>query len=131
MNPSRFSRLIDIAKALYHQNLRCFHVTFILKKGKILSIGTNSSKTHPRNTRLNYRGQDGSDLRYQIGTHAELSAVLRYGAEDCSDCIFVNIRVDKNGQLLYSHPCAGCSSLMRQIGFKKFYYSTVNGFEIL
>jgi hypothetical protein len=39
------------------------------------------------------------------------------------DIIFVNIRLDKMGNIKYAKPCNGCTHLMEQVGYKKVYYS--------
>jgi deoxycytidylate deaminase len=129
MNEKRFNRLIEIAKALrpLNHNNRCYHVTCILKKNKILSIGINNSKTHTRNLQFDYFAKNGTDLRREVGLHSEISAIIRGGREDYSDCVFVNIRINSEGKLLYSAPCRGCRSCLYQTGYKRLYYSTNSG----
>jgi hypothetical protein len=39
------------------------------------------------------------------------------------DIVFVNIRLDRMGNVRYSKPCNGCTHLMEQVGYKKLYYS--------
>ena len=106
---------------------RTFHTTFIVKKNKIQKIGINANKTHPANLKYDYYSKDGDDLRTMVGLHSELSAILKFGKEDCSDCIFVNIRIDRNDKVAMSKPCRGCQSLLRQVGFKKLYYTNDQG----
>lgn len=125
MNP-RFEKYIEISKGLMPNNFqnKTFHTTFIVKKNKIIKIGINSYKTHPRNLRYNHRGKDnGADIRMYVAIHSELSAILKYGKDDCSDCIFVNVRIDKNGQPNIAKPCCGCSDLLNQVGYKRIYYT--------
>ena len=106
---------------------RTFHTTFIVKKNKIQKIGVNNSKTHPTNLKYKYTGSAGEDIRTMVGLHSELSAVLKYGKEDCSDCTFVNVRIDRKGKLAMSKPCRGCQDLLDQVGYKRLYYSTQTG----
>lgn len=124
-----FSKFIDLTRALMPTQckMKAFHATFILRKNKIQKIGINSDKTHPANLKYKYIGKDGKDIRTMVGVHSELSAILKYGKEDCSDCVFVNVRVDKNGYPTMAKPCRGCSDLLSQIGFKKLYYTNVEG----
>lgn len=116
-----FAKYIDISRALYRHDhpVRTFHTTFIVKKGKIVSIGINNPKTNPRTLRYDYKGQ--------IGTHSELSALLRLGYEDCADLVFINIRLMRDLTVNTSKPCQGCYDMMKQLGYKKFYYSDVDG----
>lgn len=129
-----YNRLILLSKALMpdHRDFKSHHVTFIIRKGKILKIGVNRErKTHPRNMLHNYVDRDKRRISHFVGTHSELDAIMKYGKDDCTDCTFVNIRIDKNGMLNMAKPCIGCQSLLKQVGFKKVIYSTSNenGFE--
>lgn len=124
-----FDKLVEISKALMQEGFttKTFHTTFILRKHKIQKIGINVDKTHPANLKFNYRGLNNVDTRTMIGIHSEMSAVLKYGKEDCSDCTFVNIRIDKNNNVTMSKPCVGCQCLLRQVGFKRLYYTNNKG----
>lgn len=116
----QYQRLLEIAKALQpsYKDQRHFHVTFILKNNKIMSIGVNNErKTHTRNLYYKYAN---AALK---GTHAELSAIIKLGEENCSGYTFLNIRIDKNGLVKNSKPCSGCQNLLRQVGYKTVYYS--------
>ena len=106
---------------------RTFHATFIVKKNKIQKIGINNKKTHPRNLKYRYYGRDGEDIRGDVGIHSELSAILKYGREDCSDCTFINVRIDKNGNPTMSCPCKGCEDVLKQVGYKKVYFTNIKG----
>jgi deoxycytidylate deaminase len=108
-------------------NHRTFHVTFIVKKNKIQKIGINVNKTHPQNLKYDYVGREGIDIRGFVGIHSELSAIMKYGRDDCSDCTFVNVRIDKNGEVSMAMPCMGCQSLLNQVGYKRVFYTDRNG----
>ena len=119
-----YKKLIEIARALKGKNSsgRCFHVSVVLNKSKILSIGFNKYKTHPQTKNYAYH-------RF-AGIHSELDAVLKLGMDDCSGLTIINIRVDKNNQICDSKPCKGCSDLIQKIGFKKVIYTNnIGNFE--
>lgn len=124
-----FNKYVEITRSLMPDVIdhRTFHTTFIVRKGRIQKIGINANKTHPANLRFNYKGRDGLDIRKFVGTHSELSAILKYGKDDCSDCTFVNIRIDKNGKVAMAKPCMGCQSIFNQVGFKKVLFSNEKG----
>jgi deoxycytidylate deaminase len=124
-----FQKYIDLTKALMTENFtaRTFHATFIVKKNKIQKIGINNKKTHPRNLKYRYYGRDGEDIRGDVGIHSELSAILKYGREDCSDCTFINVRIDKNGNPTMSCPCKGCEDVLKQVGYKKVFFTNIKG----
>lgn len=132
MKSSKFQKFVEIAKALQPNHnsypvIRTFHVTFATYRKKTIAIGINSLKTHPDIKRLNYYSQDGVDLRHIARTHSELNCILKlqnkFSMEDFDDIIFVNVRLDRMGNLRYSRPCNGCVHLFKQTGYKKIYYS--------
>lgn len=134
VNFKKFQRLIEISRALLpkYANLRCFHTTFIINKGKIVSIGWNNQKTHPKNLQFNYKSQDGKNICKEVGLHSELAAILKYGKEDLSNHIFVNIRIGKDGKPKIARPCNGCFSAINQFGYKKLFYTNhIGEFEEL
>lgn len=126
MTPKVFSRLTEISLALKpkHQTGRTFHVTFVLDKSKIVSIGINNlNKTHPKTHKFNYKTFE-KDSTYMTSLHSEMDAWLKLGQQNCSHLTFVNVRINNNNKLDFSYPCSGCLSLMSQIGFKDFYFSS-------
>jgi len=124
-----FQKYVDLTKALMAENFsaKTFHTTFIVRKGRIQKIGINNDKTHPANLRYAYYGKDGTDIRRYVGVHSELSAILKFGKEDCSDCTFINVRIDRNNKPTMSKPCAGCQDLLLQVGYKKVWYTDEDG----
>jgi deoxycytidylate deaminase len=127
---SKFNRLIEIARALAPRNrddIRNHHVTFLIKKSKILSIGINDSKTNAKNLKYNYSNRQNEHIGHTVGSHSELQGCIKYGKDDCTDITFVNIRIDRNQKINNSYPCKGCQSLLEQVGFKKMFYTTSSG----
>lgn len=118
-----FNRLTEIAYALKTKNIqtgRAFHVTFILNKSKISSIGINNYfKTHPRIKEFNYSPHKK--------VHSELRAALNLGLSDCSGLTLVNVRINNNNQLDNSAPCRGCTDLLSQLSFKNVYHTNGHG----
>jgi hypothetical protein len=131
-----FDKYINIAKNLQpclhpYSPIRTFHVTFGIYKKKTLCLGINNSKTHPNIKKLNYVSEDGEDLRNIARTHSELNCVLKiknkYPSYLMKDITFVNVRLDKRGNVKYAKPCNGCFHLMEQVGYKKIYFSNDSG----
>lgn len=128
-----FKKHIEISKALQtvHHNYslnRTFHVTFAMERKRTIAIGINSTKTHPSIKKLNYKSEEGEDLRNIARMHSELNCILKlqnkYGMDNFENITFVNVRLDKMGNVRYARPCNGCSHLLSQVGYKKVYYST-------
>ena len=126
-------KLLEIARALKENNseLSSFHVTFAYNKKRLLKIGINSKKTHPRNLRYNYLDRKGRSRRHLVTIHSELAVIIKLGLEDCSHIDFYVLRIDNNNNLNYSKPCSGCQDLFNQVGYKNIYYSTKKGFSKL
>ena len=125
-------RYIDITLALkdtcHNRECRCKHFSFIVNKNKILSIGINNPrKTHPKNIRYKYKGRYNNDISMFVGIHSELSAIIKYGFEDCTNHILINTRVNAAGEIANSKPCVGCQNLLAQLNFKKVFYTTDSG----
>jgi deoxycytidylate deaminase len=125
-----FNKIIEVSYALinkHNADLRCRHFSFILDRNRIISIGMNSTKTHPLNLKYNYVNKDNKSISDIVGTHAELNAVIRLGEEDCSRLTLINSRINRNNMLDYSAPCSGCSDMIKQLNFKNVYFSNAQG----
>ena len=125
-----FNKIIEVTYALinkHNADLRCRHFSFILDRNRIISIGMNSTKTHPMNLKYNYINKNKEKISEIVGTHAELNAVIKLGEEDCSKLTLVNTRINRNNVLDNSAPCNGCMDMITQLNFKNVYYSNIEG----
>ena len=111
----------------HNADLRCRHFSFILDRNRIISIGLNSPKTHPLNLKYNYVNKNNEKISNIVGTHSELSAVIKLGEEDCSGLTLVNTRINRNEELDFSSPCSGCLDMIKQLNFKNVYFSNAQG----
>lgn len=123
MNVKIINRTIDIAKALCPLNLehRCSHIAFLVRSGKIVHIGTNSCKSHPKTLKYDYENHQ------LVGIHAELSVCMKSGKENLSGFKMIVLRIDRNGRLANSKPCCGCQSVIKQFNIGEVWYSDKNG----
>lgn len=118
INDRTFKRLMDISYALAEKGSggRCNHIAFILNKSRILSIGLNKyNRTHPANQRYGYQPHQG--------IHAEMSAALKLGLEDCTGLSIISVRINRNGQISNSLFCKGCTNLVKALNFKSCLYT--------
>ena len=106
---------------------RCRHFSFVFDGCRLLSVGLNSRKTHPRNLLYAYVGRDGSDISSVVGTHSEMNAVLRMDAAECRGSTLVNTRINRRGEFDYSRPCRGCLDMALALGFKETFYTDMDG----
>lgn len=119
------SHFIEIAKALkpVKQTGRFFHVTFVCRKRKTLAIGINDyRKLNDAKKWGEYVPLKNADSEYIAGIHSEISALIKNGIEDCSDLDFYNIRITNSNQIAMSKPCGNCQRVLKQVGYKNFYY---------
>lgn len=117
---------LSLAKGLgvWH---RCRHFSFVFDGSRLLAVGLNSRKTHPRNLMYSYVGRDNVDISPMVGTHSEMSAVLRMGEDDCRGLKMVNVRVNRRGELDHSRPCPGCVDMIGRLGFEEVFYTNRDG----
>jgi tRNA(Arg) A34 adenosine deaminase TadA len=106
-----------------HSELDNFpHYSFVVKNGKIISWAKNSKVEPP----LHYGYHRPWDEGYKPKYHAELAAYKKCPVKPPFEII--NVRMNKQGLLRISKPCAVCARLMTTLGCRKFYYSFNNGF---
>jgi deoxycytidylate deaminase len=89
----------------------------LVHKNSIVSVGTNSYKTHP----LMRKRTEWPFL------HAEQHAIIRAGVDNCEGLDLYIARVLKNNTLALSKPCDVCAELIREVGIKRTFYSTDAG----
>ena len=93
------------------------HVSLILRRGAVVSTGTNGFKTHPLAAKIGYRYEE---------MHSELEALIKYkGPKD--GLSLINFRFNNQGEMRMSRPCCLCMPWCEAV-FDKIYYSTSNGF---
>lgn len=94
------------------------HVSLIFYKKQLISIGTNSFKTHPQAKKLGYRYDE---------MHSELEAYTRlpkqYRGEKLS---LVNFRCNRFRQVRMSKPCSLCLPWCKEL-FENIIYTTNEG----
>lgn len=106
---------------------RCRHFSFVFDGPKLVSVGLNNRKTHPRNLLYSYVGRDEVEISSFVGTHSEMSAVLRIGRENCRGLKMVNLRINRRGEFDHSRPCRGCLDMMRSLEFNEVFYTEMDG----
>lgn len=119
MNKHAFELAKKVSKNSQHKDHQVGSV--ITYKNRILSVGFNKTKTHPK-----------SHSPWKT-THAEFDAVLSLGNIDYSKCSIYVYRELKTGTMGNSKPCVWCQKMLKSIGLTTVYYSHETGFikEIL
>ena len=121
MNRTKIVKLIDVALPVSLEIPRPKkHVSIIVRKNEIVSMGTNTFRTHPKAKELGYRFDE---------VHSELDALLRYkGPKD--NLTLLNFRYNRFGDMRKSKPCRFCTPWCIAL-FDKIYYTTDSGIELL
>jgi len=86
-------------------------------KNMLVSTGNNSYKTHP----LMHRRTEWPFL------HAEQSALIRNGLDNCKGKDLYVVRVLKNLDFAISYPCKVCQQLIMDVGVRNVYYINERG----
>jgi hypothetical protein len=98
------------------------HISLVIYKRKIISIGQNIFKTHPNTVKLGYRVND---------MHSELDAFRKIPRNLRDEkLILVNFRFNRFGSLRNSKPCPVCSKWCQEV-FHEIYYTTDDGIQSL
>jgi len=110
-------KFIELARKLsLNSNHKQHHLGCVItKKNKIISMGWNKTKTHPKST-----------ARFHM-LHAEIDALLGLSLQDTRGCTAYIYRENKAGKLAMARPCDGCELALKQAGIKKIIYTYDNG----
>ena len=104
----------------------------IVLKKHIISIGVNSTKSHPIQKYYNRLRFDEEDSNHTL--HAEIQALLSvpYGI-DLSDATLYTYREMNNHKLGKSRPCPSCMGMIKDKNIRRICYTTEDGYceEIL
>lgn len=92
------------------------HVSLILRKGRLLAVGTNAFKGHPIASKIGYRFGE---------QHSELNAFLKCSEKD--RLTLINVRFNKEGHMRMARPCSLCLPWCSAL-FDNIYYTCPDGF---
>jgi len=132
LTETRINHYFNLARnACYYSDFMKARLgTVLIYKGKVMSVGWNSTKTSPLQRQLNrYRGYDVDASEAHNTLHAEVACLTKAKDLDIDwsrASIFV-YRIKKDGSVGLSHPCKGCMALIKSMGIKNIYFSTENG----
>ena len=111
MNIKFFDLAKKVSKLSNHKRHQLGSV--IIRGSKIISVATNTIKTHPRST-------------HPFGSlHCEMAAILS-AKQDLTDCEIYVYRETKAGVPAMARPCVYCFPFIKEAGLTKIHYS-VNG----
>lgn len=100
-------------------------------KGSIVATACNTNKTSPLQARYNVYRYTDTDTPCKAHAETTLIQKLRWKFGDSIEWNKVHIylyREYKDGKLAPSRPCTSCLAMLKEIGIKKVYYTTEDGF---
>lgn len=100
-------------------------------KGAIIGEAWNTNKTSPLQARYNEYRYHNPSLPDKQHCENLLVQRIRWRFGDSLDWRRVHIylyRELKNGKLAMARPCTACFHLLRDLGVRKVYYTTENGY---
>lgn len=100
----------------------------VVLKHRIISSGFNkNTKTHPLQKKYNQYRFSADSVH---ACHAELSALLPLIKDDVDlgDASIYVFRSHKNGVPGCARPCKSCMELIKDVGIKKIFYTTEDGY---
>ena len=86
----------------------------LLRKSQLVSVGWNTTKTHPKNPSPNSQ-------------HAEFSCLHGVRRQDMSSLQLFVVRLDSGDQFAMSKPCTDCQEFLRAAGLRRVVYSVAPG----
>lgn len=132
LTETRINHYFNLARnACYYSDFMKARLGAVLiYKGKVMSVGWNSTKTSPLQKDLNRLRDFPVDCGEAHHTlHAEVACLTKARDLDI-DWGRANLfiyRVKKDGSSGLSYPCKGCMALIKSMGIKNIYFSTENG----
>jgi len=111
MNIKFFDLAKKVSKLSNHHHYKIGSV--IVRGSKIVSVGTNNLKTHPRSSHPFH------------SLHSEMAAVL-LAKQDLYGCEIYVYREIKSGVAALARPCIYCYPFLKEAGIKEIHYS-ING----
>lgn len=101
---------------------RAQHISFLVKKNKIISIGFNSCKTHRLALDHNYKWPS---------THSEIAAISRIPRQTPQNApriALINFRISRaTGRFTAASPCPDCFKMIKSAGIGRVYFTTNSG----
>ena len=121
MTPVRIEKLVNVAVPVALEIGRPKkHVSIIIRKNEIVSVGTNNFRTHPEAKKLGYRFEE---------VHSELDALLKYKGPKDNLKLF-NFRFNRFADMRMSKPCRLCLSWCKAV-FDEIWYTTNEGVKTI
>ena len=106
----------------------CHTGCVVVYKGKVISTGYNSFKTHPIQCKYNkLRFPEDSPHSLHSEIHA-LSHIAKAKNINWSKVHVYTYRENDSGNIAMSRPCTSCMGFIKDLGIKHIHYTTPDGY---
>lgn len=114
------TKLVKLAFKMRVAKQRTYHVSYIVRRNKIYSVGINDrTTTHPMAKQFGW---------WNDNLHSEVDAYRRYCIDyPLSECDLYNVRLDNMNRIRISRPCKACLNLLDLVGFRRVYFTDDSG----
>lgn len=113
----RDRRFLNLALKISNTSPHRFRMAAIVVKGnRIMSVGTNKYKTHPRQINP-HTGESGSSV------HAELDAIIGLPKESLKGATIYVARQTIDGNPAIAKPCKCCQKVIEVSGIIRVFYT--------
>lgn len=124
-----FKKSLELSRALYPADFgerRCAHWSFLYSKNRLLVVGENKQKSHPRN-RFNVKDFDVALKNCCSELICFVKAKNKFENLNWKKLTMVNVRIDKRGNIKNSRCCPACQNLIKYLGIQEVYHTTDAG----
>ena len=116
MESHNITRHMELAVRAAHNGQHRQHQmgAILTHSGRIISIGMNSHKSHPKMGRVKT-------------LHAEVSCLIGVRYQDLKGSTMYVARVNKNGKVGMAKPCSICQAVLAEYNVLRIYYTNSAG----
>lgn len=107
-------------KAAYLSDMHTYRVgAALMNKNRVISIGWNSTKTHPK-------------CPTKYSRHAEFNVFVGVSPLDVSGCTLFVARITKTNRASMAMPCKDCQMFLRALNLRRIFFTNrIGEMEIL
>lgn len=96
------------------------HGAVIVKGGRVLSVGWNKNRNHPKVVSPEH-------IKSDCSYHAEEVAIREAGEANVKGAVIYVARINRNGHDRDSKPCSKCAALIEKVGIKRVIFTMEAG----
>ena len=127
-----FRKSIELSRALFPVNIeerngrRCIHYSYLFNKTKLILVAENKQSTHSIN-RYNLREFDIGQKHICSECRLFLKAKSKFDNLNWRKLTVVNVRINLQGKICNSRPCASCKNLLQFVSPRSVYFTDDHG----